>query len=502
MLTPRRWSVTRESPAAATRSQASQPRHTAPAWVAALVFLGAASALAGAYWDDAWHTERGRDSFFIAPHIAIYAGITGAGFALSAWAVLVARRGGMDAVRGHLPLILAVLSVLVTLASAPIDNVWHVAFGRDAVIWSPPHMLGIAGTLAPAASMLVELARRPSRRAQLAAITAGGLVVASATFAVAEYETDVPQFDELWYLPVLAFTAAIALLLVRVASRRRWAATEAAAAYTLFMVAVSAFLPLVGFSPPALPLLVVPALAIDLASRGRWSVPVSASAYALSLFAVYVPVRNWLGDGVEMDAAQLALGLPLAWITSALVFAMARGRKPAVPRSAKATAAVLLLLVLPSAALAHDPGQGDGAGELALTASVDGAQAELRAVLPQSSCRATQPRALVARRAGQTRRAPLRKRGCELAGSLRLPDRGRWFLYVEMSRDGENIEAWLPIDAHRGRKLVSNDSRYAYIPPEPSQSGLKLAGGVALYAGMLALLYSAFALTRAARATA
>jgi hypothetical protein len=71
-----------------------------------------------------------------------------------------------------------------------------------------------------------------------------------------------------------------------------------------------------------------------------------------------------------------------------------------------------------------------------------------------------------------------------------------------MSRDGENIEAWLPIDAHRGRKLVSNDSRYAYIPPEPSQSGLKLAGGVALYAGMLALLYSAFALTRAARATA
>lgn len=454
-----------------TKSPAPAPRVAAPAWVAALVFLGAASALAGAYWDDAWHTERGRDSFFIAPHIAIYAGVTGAGFALSAWALLVARRGGTHAIRGHLPLVLALLSVLVTLASGPIDNIWHVAFGRDAVIWSPPHMLGIAGTLALAASMLVELARRPSRRAQVAATAAGGLVLASGTFAVAEYETDVPQFDELWYLPVLAFTAAIALLLVRLASQRRWAATEAAAAYTVFMVAVSAFLPLVGFSPPALPLLVVPALAIDLASRRQWSGPVSAGAYALSLFAVYVPVRNWLGDGVETDAADVALGLPLAWVASALLFAVARGRLPAVPRSATAAPAVLLiLLVLPSAALAHDPGQGDDAGELALTVSADGADARLRGVLPQSACGATQPRTLVARRGGQTLRAPLRKRGCQLTGAIRLPDRGRWFLYAEMSRDGKDIESWLPIDAHRGRRLVSDDARYAYIPPSPRRT--------------------------------
>ena len=31
--------------------------------------------LFGTYWDDAWHTDRGRDSFFAAPHLALYAGV-------------------------------------------------------------------------------------------------------------------------------------------------------------------------------------------------------------------------------------------------------------------------------------------------------------------------------------------------------------------------------------------------------------------------------------------
>jgi hypothetical protein len=36
----------------------------------------------------------------------------------------------------------------VTLAALPIDAAWHAAFGRDAVLWSPPHMLAIFGSLA------------------------------------------------------------------------------------------------------------------------------------------------------------------------------------------------------------------------------------------------------------------------------------------------------------------------------------------------------------------
>ena len=200
----------------------------APLVLVLVAYAGAASALIGGYWDDAWHTERGRDDFFIAPHIAIYAGIALAGASLTLWALLVARRQGPRAVWAHKPLVLALLSVSVTLASGPIDNLWHLAFGRDAVIWSPPHMLGIAGTLALAASLLVELASRPERWAIPLSVVAGALVIAPAAFSTVEYDTDVPQFSELWYLPVLGFAAAIAFAMVRLASPLRWAATLSA----------------------------------------------------------------------------------------------------------------------------------------------------------------------------------------------------------------------------------------------------------------------------------
>ena len=157
----------------------------APPWVFVLAIGGALSALAGGYWDDAWHTERGRDAFFIAPHVAIYAGIAAVGGALAAWAMLVARRRGLSAVWSHKPLVLALVGVAATLVSAPIDNAWHIAFGRDAVIWSPPHMLGIVGTMTLAAARLTEVAGRAEAWARPATVLAGALLLASAGFVVA-----------------------------------------------------------------------------------------------------------------------------------------------------------------------------------------------------------------------------------------------------------------------------------------------------------------------------
>jgi len=60
----------------------------------AFALIGFILALFGTYWDDAWHTEEGRDSFFIAPHLVLYAGISLTGGALGFWALLVAREGG------------------------------------------------------------------------------------------------------------------------------------------------------------------------------------------------------------------------------------------------------------------------------------------------------------------------------------------------------------------------------------------------------------------------
>lgn len=471
-----------------------------------VAFAGAMSALAGAWWDDAWHTERGRDEFFIAPHIAIYAGIAASGGALSLWALLTARAHGTQAVWRHKPLTLALLSVAVTLASGPIDNAWHVAFGRDAVIWSPPHMLGIAGTLALGAAILAELAGRPERWAGSLTVVAGALVLASASFATAEYDTDVPQFDEVFYLPVLGFAAGIALVLIRTAADARWAATISALAYAAFIALVGGFLALVDFPPPALPLLALPALGVDVAHARRWPPALTATAYTVALHLAYVPVRNLIGDGVRFDAEDVLLGAALTWAGAYLIFrvsgepAAAERPRAHAPLATAGAAALLLVLALAAPALAHDPGQGKDAGTVALRISVDqGDRATLTARLPIDVCARTEPEAVVARRAGEELRAPLLKLGCELQGALDLPDQGRWFVYAEMRRDGQSVESWLPVDAGRGSQTVVERERYAYIPPEQSASAIKAIAGVVLYAGMLALLYATFRLIRASR---
>lgn len=126
-------------------------------------------------------------------------------------------------------------------------------------------------------------------------------------------------------------------------------------------------------------------------------------------------------------------------------------------------------------------------------------RATLTADLPQSVCRSTDPTAMIARRGGKVLRAPLTMRECRLQGALRLPERGRWFIYLEVNRDGRAAESWLPVMAGAGSRDVREVDRYVYAPPERAGRGLKLIGGAVLYGGMLALLYVTFVLIRASR---
>jgi hypothetical protein len=477
-----------------------------PVWLALVTFLGATAALAGGYWDDAWHTERGRDEFFIAPHIAIYAGVAVAGGALTLWALLTARSDGARAVWSHKPLVLAVLGVSVTLASGPIDNAWHLAFGRDAVIWSPPHMLGIAGTLALGAAMLAEFGSRPERWAQAPAVVAGALVLAAAAFTTVEYDTDVPQFDEAFYLPVLGFASCIAMVLVRTALRLRWACTLAAGVQLAFIVAVGGLLEGLGFSPSALPLLLPAALVVDVATRRGWSPLVTAAAFTIALHATYVPVRNLLGDGVAFDLSDVIHGGAITFLVTFAVFALANARStPGLHASGGAIQAAALLgtailgvsfAVVP-AARAHDPGQGEPAGTIDLRIVADGHRVELAAVLSSRDCAPTEPVAVVARRAGETVRRDLEKRGCELRGAITVPGRGRWFIYAEMRRSGRPVESWLPVIVGSDRVVVAEPKRYAYFPPQGEAAVLEVVIGIALYAAMLSLLYATYRLIAA-----
>src|SRR3989454_12750140 len=41
---------------------------------------------------------------------------------------------------------LAWWGMAVVILAAPIDDLWHRLFGLDVTLWSPPHLLGLAGS--------------------------------------------------------------------------------------------------------------------------------------------------------------------------------------------------------------------------------------------------------------------------------------------------------------------------------------------------------------------
>ncbi len=106
----------------------------------------------GVQWDIQWHVLIGRDTFWIAPHLMTYAGVTAVvlvSFGVLAWDTLrggppgpALRIAGLTGTRGfHL----AAWGIALTVLAAPIDDLWHRLFGIDVTLWSPPHLLGILG---------------------------------------------------------------------------------------------------------------------------------------------------------------------------------------------------------------------------------------------------------------------------------------------------------------------------------------------------------------------
>ena len=120
-------------------------------WCAALAVT---SAYVGGYWDISWHRSIGRDTFWSAPHMAIYAcGILAA--ISSAYLIFSTTFGKNEALkdasvriwglRGPLGAFICAWGGVAMLASAPFDDWWHNAYGLDVRIISPPHMVLAAG---------------------------------------------------------------------------------------------------------------------------------------------------------------------------------------------------------------------------------------------------------------------------------------------------------------------------------------------------------------------
>ncbi len=157
------------------------------------------------------------------------------------------------------------------------------------MLWSPPHLVAVAGTAALGSGVALVAGRSLAgpTEATLLAAAGAGVLGARQVASVLEFDTDVAQFSPLWYLPVLAVGLAAGSATVHAANgpRVRLPAGWAGAGCTLAIVVVIAVLSAMGFSTPIVP--VVPALVIaDLSRQRMWSLPVRSAGSVAALFAV------------------------------------------------------------------------------------------------------------------------------------------------------------------------------------------------------------------------
>ncbi len=264
-------------------------------WHVAAVVLAATSAVVGVIWDISWHRTIGRDTFWTPAHLAIYLGGALAGTA-SGWHVLKTtfagtpeqRAAGVSfwGFRGPLGAWVAIWGAIAMLASGPFDNWWHNAYGLDVKVLSPPHVILALGFTAIQLGALLLVLSLQNRAADADRRTYGlllafgaGIVIENLTIMGIEQIGFPNAAHNGLYYKVASAAFPIVLLAVARASRLKWAATTAAAAYlaiSMVMIWVlqlfpatpklaPVFNPVTHMVAPPFPLLlVVPAAALDL----------------------------------------------------------------------------------------------------------------------------------------------------------------------------------------------------------------------------------------------
>jgi hypothetical protein len=294
------------------------------------------SAAIGGAWDVSWHRSIGRDSFWTAAHMAIYA--CGVLAAVVCSYLIFATTFGKSAelkrisvhvlgFRAPLGAFIAAWGGIAMLTSAPFDNWWHAAYGLDVKIVSPPHtllILGIRGVGVGVLFLILSAMNRASeagiagqsgyRRLQLLFLYLGGLIVSGQMFFLLEYTWDVMLHGSAAYI-AMATAVPVALAMLSRASQHRWAATLAAAVYTIFAISEILILPLFPAQPKLGPvyyqvthlvpakfpvLIIVPAIVLDLLwkrtrSWKTWQVALlSGAVFVAVLTAVEWPFANFL----------------------------------------------------------------------------------------------------------------------------------------------------------------------------------------------------------------
>jgi hypothetical protein len=302
-------------------------------WCAALAVT---SAYVGGYWDIAWHRSIGRDTFWSAPHMAIYACGILAGIS-AGYMIFTTTFGGnaehkdvsvrIWGLRGPLGAFICAWGGVAMLASAPFDDFWHNAYGLDVRIISPPHMVlaaGFFGIEFGTVMLMLAFMNRASEQMRPALerlfLYVGGTVLCESLLIKLEHISRSDQHNAQFYIVVLIGTPAI-LTALAIASERKWASTMIAGVYTLFALAFLWIMPLFPAEPKLGPvyqqvthfipwefplLIIVPAFVTDLILQrtATWRPLFRAAIVGTAFLAVFVAVQWPFADFMMTPAAR------------------------------------------------------------------------------------------------------------------------------------------------------------------------------------------------------
>jgi hypothetical protein len=302
-------------------------------WCAALAVT---SAYVGGYWDISWHRSIGRDTFWSAPHMAIYAcGILAGIFS---GYLIFSTTFGKNAelkdvsvriwgLRGPLGAFISAWGGVAMLASAPFDDWWHNAYGLDVRIISPPHMVlaaGFFGIEFGTVMLMLAFMNRAQASVRPALerlfLYVGGTVLCESLLIKLESISRSDQHNARFFIVVFIGTPMI-LTALAIASERKWAATIITSVYTAFALFFLWVLPLFPAEPKLGPvytqvthfipwefplLLIVPAIVTDLILQRtkKWRPLIRALVIGSAFFVSFVVVQWPFADFMMSPSAQ------------------------------------------------------------------------------------------------------------------------------------------------------------------------------------------------------
>jgi hypothetical protein len=299
-------------------------------WTLYAVLGASLGIVVGLIWDISWHRTIGRDTFWSPPHVLEQLSALVAGTSCG-WLVLRTTFRGSPAeraasvrfwgFRGPLGAWLCIWGTLTMIASAPLDNWWHNAYGLDVKIMSPPHLVLSWGMIGiQVGAMLMALSRQnraapddgDGRRLGLLYAMSAGILLTMHSTGVMEFAAFPNDMHGATFYRVTA--VAIPLILVATArpSQLRWPATTTALVYTGIVLVLIWVLPLFPATaklapihnpvtrmiPPPFPLLyVVPTLAIDvLLRRTRMNDWFRAMAIGVAFVGLMIVAHWWWAE--------------------------------------------------------------------------------------------------------------------------------------------------------------------------------------------------------------